>query len=81
MSLEEFWDRQAEAWGRFARTPGHDAYHDGFNFPAFLELLPPAGRRTLDLGCGEGRVGAELERRGHRVIGVDSSPAMVALAR
>jgi SAM-dependent methyltransferase len=81
MSLEEFWDRQAEAWGRFARTPGHDAYHDGFNFPAFLELVPPAGRRTLDLGCGEGRVGAELERRGHRVIGVDSSPAMVALAR
>jgi SAM-dependent methyltransferase len=81
MSLKEFWDGQAEAWERFARTPGHDAYHDGFNFPAFLELLPPAGRRTLDLGCGEGRVGAELERRGHRVIGVDSSPAMVALAR
>jgi SAM-dependent methyltransferase len=81
MRLKDFWDGQAEAWGRFARTPGHDAYHDGFNFPAFLELVPPGGRRTLDLGCGEGRVGAELARRGHRVVGVDSSPAMVAMAR
>ena len=81
MSLKEFWDGQAEAWGRFARTPGHDVYHEGFNLPAFLEIVPPAGRRTLDLGCGEGRVGAELTRRGHSVVGVDSSPAMVAMAR
>jgi SAM-dependent methyltransferase len=80
-SLREFWDSQTEAWGRFARTPGHDAYHEEFNFPAFLELLPPPERRTLDLGCGEGRVGAELERRGYTVVGVDSSPGMVALAR
>jgi SAM-dependent methyltransferase len=81
MSLQAFWDGQAEAWGRFARTPGRDAYHEEFNFPKFLELVPPAGRRTLDLGCGEGRVGAELQRLGHRVIGVDASPAMVELAR
>ena len=81
MELREFWDGQAEAWGRFARTPGHDVYHEAFNFPAFLSLIPPPGRRTLDLGCGEGRVGAELTRRGHTVIGVDASPAMVAMAR
>ena len=81
MSLKQFWDDQAEAWGRFARTPGHDAYHEEFNFPAFLELVPPAGRLTLDLGCGEGRVGAALTRLGHSVVGVDSSPGMVAMAR
>jgi SAM-dependent methyltransferase len=81
MSLKEFWDTQADAWKRFARTPGHDAYHEGFNFPAFLDLLPPPGRRTLDLGCGEGRVGLALTRLGHRVVGVDTSPAMVVLAR
>jgi SAM-dependent methyltransferase len=80
MSLKEFWNQQAEQWGRFARTPGHDPYHGEFNFPAFLELVPPAGRRTLDLGCGEGRVGAQLARRGHHVVGVDSSPVMVRLA-
>src|SRR6266545_3154543 len=80
MTLRDFWDGQAAAWGRFARTAGHDAYHEGFNFPAFLELVPPGGRRTLDLGCGEGRVGAELARQGHTVVGVDSSPRMVAMA-
>ena len=79
--LRDFWDSQAEAWERFARTPGHDAYHEEFNFPAFLELVPPPGRRTLDLGCGEGRVGGALQGLGHRVVGVDSSPAMVELAR
>ena len=80
MSMKEFWDAQAEDWGRFTRTPGHDVFHEGFNFPAFLELVPKPGEATLDVGCGEGRVGAELTRRGHRVIGVDSSPRMVELA-
>jgi SAM-dependent methyltransferase len=80
MSLQEFWDDQAGAWKRFARTPGHDVFHDEFNFPAFLELVPPPGQATFDVGCGEGRVGAELQRRGHHVVGVDSSPQMVALA-
>ena len=51
------------------------------SFPSFLQLLPPPGRATLDVGCGEGRVGSELMRRGHRVVGVDSSPHMVELAR
>lgn len=81
MSLKEFWDERADDWARVARTPGHDVYHEGFNFPAFLELLPSPGRRTLDLGCGEGRVGAELQQHGHVVTGVDSSERMVELAR
>lgn len=81
MSLRDAWDEQAAQWARFARTPGHDRAHERVNFPPFLELLPPPGRRTLDLGCGEGRVGAELAQRGHDVIGVDSSPRMIDLAR
>jgi SAM-dependent methyltransferase len=81
MSLREQWDEHAEAWVTFARTPGHDRSHERTNFPPFLDLLPRAGRATLDLGCGEGRVGAELERRGHNVIGVDSSARMVEYAR
>jgi SAM-dependent methyltransferase len=81
MSLRERWDEQADSWAAWARTPGHDVSHEETNFPPFLELLPPPGRLTLDLGCGEGRVGAELQRRGHRVVGVDSSPRMVEFAR
>lgn len=38
------------------------------------------GSRILDAGCGTGRVGAELYRRGHRVVGVDVDPELVAAA-
>lgn len=36
---------------------------------------------VLDGGCGTGRVGIELARRGVRVVGVDSDPDMIAAAR
>jgi SAM-dependent methyltransferase len=81
VTLRDVWDAQAAEWTRFARTPHGDRTNLEFNIPRFLELVPPAGRATLDLGCGEGRVGAALAALGHRVVGVDSSPAMVAAAR
>ena len=46
-----------------------------------MELLPQPGNLTLDVGCGEGRVTRDLKARGHRVIGLDVSPTMVANAR
>jgi ubiquinone/menaquinone biosynthesis C-methylase UbiE len=79
-SLREAWDAQAAEWARFARTPGHDRANQLFNLPRLLDLLPPPGRRTLDLGCGEGRMGRALGALGHVVVAVDASPAMVALA-
>ena len=45
-----------------------------------LDLLPPPGRRTLDLACGEGRLGRLLAALGHRVVGIDAAPTMVQLA-
>jgi hypothetical protein len=51
MSLRHEWERVAGDWVRWARAPGHDTYWR-FHRDQFLELLPPAGRRTLDLGCG-----------------------------
>jgi ubiquinone/menaquinone biosynthesis C-methylase UbiE len=36
---------------------------------------------ALDAACGTGRFAEFLARRGHRVIGVDSSPDMLAHAR
>jgi SAM-dependent methyltransferase len=80
MTLRDAWDRQADEWGRFVRTPDADRTNERFNLPRLLDLLPPPGRATLDLGCGEGRLGRELVRLGHRVVGVDSSPRMVELA-
>ena len=36
---------------------------------------------VLDAGCGTGRVGIELDRRGIAVLGVDADPEMIAAAR
>jgi SAM-dependent methyltransferase len=79
--LAEEWHAQADAWARFTRTPGHDHHFHIYNWPRFAELIPPPGEATLDLGCGEGRLGRELHTRGHRVTGVDYSPTLAELAR
>lgn len=79
-SYREGWERHARDWAAWARRPGFDSYWL-FNRDAFLELLPPAGRLTLDVGCGEGRLSRDLSARGHRVAGYDGSPTLVGLAR
>jgi ubiquinone/menaquinone biosynthesis C-methylase UbiE len=44
------------------------------------ELAQGRSLRILDAGCGTGNYNWELTRRGHRVVGVDSSPAMLIRA-
>jgi SAM-dependent methyltransferase len=80
-SLRDAWEAQAANWLRWARTPGHDHWFWDHNWPAFERLLPPPARATLDLGCGEGRVGARLRELGHVLSGVDASPTLAAAAR
>jgi SAM-dependent methyltransferase len=47
-----------------------------------LDLLKPrAGERILDLGCGEGTLTEKLVALGAQVVGIDSSPDMIAAAR
>ena len=77
MSMRRAWDEHAASWIRWARAPDHDTYWR-FHRARFLELLPPPGRLTLDLGAGEGRVARDLRARGHRVVEIDGSPAMAS---
>jgi SAM-dependent methyltransferase len=73
------WESEAANWIAWTRRPGHDAY---WSFrERFFELVPPPGRRTLELGCGEGRVCRDLAARGHRVVGLDAAPSLLAAAR
>ncbi|HYP41428.1 MAG TPA: class I SAM-dependent methyltransferase [Chloroflexia bacterium] len=45
----------------------------------FVEALEP--KSVLDAGCGTGRVGVELSRRGIEVVGVDIDSRMLGTAR
>jgi SAM-dependent methyltransferase len=60
---------------------GHNTAFD-YDEPIVKEIMDavPAGV-AVDAACGTGRFSALLAARGHRVIGVDSSPDMLARAR
>ncbi|WP_024795768.1 class I SAM-dependent methyltransferase [Tomitella biformata] len=45
-----------------------------------IDAMAPRGAHVLDAGCGPGRLGGELHQRGHRVVGVDVDPALIAAA-
>jgi len=79
VTLNPDWEQEAENWITWARSPDHDAYLD--YSPSFFELVPPPGRATLEIGCGEGRVARDLAARGHRVTGIDASPTLLDAAR
>jgi SAM-dependent methyltransferase len=67
----------ADEWAALARD-GDVPF--GWHAPVFLDLLPPPGRLTVDVGCGEGRLARLLRERGDRVAGIDASPTLVRLA-
>jgi SAM-dependent methyltransferase len=46
-----------------------------------LERLGPRCRRVVEPGCGSGRMLDAFASRGLEMVGIDSSPTMVALAR
>lgn len=78
--LAKEWEAQADAWARWTRTPGQDHHFSRYNLPSFLQLIPSVEGTTLDVGCGEGRVGVALRQRGYRMVGVDSAPSLARLA-
>jgi ubiquinone/menaquinone biosynthesis C-methylase UbiE len=68
---------------------GYDEEHRGreiteADIPFYLELAKEAaaaGQSVLELACGTGRVTLPLAQAGVRVTGIDSSPAMLEIAR
>jgi trans-aconitate methyltransferase len=44
-------------------------------------LQPKAGERILDLGCGDGFLTQRIAESGATMVGIDSSPQMIAAAR
>ncbi|WP_225755588.1 bifunctional 2-polyprenyl-6-hydroxyphenol methylase/3-demethylubiquinol 3-O-methyltransferase UbiG [Actinotalea sp. Marseille-Q4924] len=80
------WTRKIEA------DPGHSHWYverfrrmraDGADLAGearMVDAMLARGSRVLDAGCGPGRVGGELHRRGHVVVGVDVDPVLIEAA-
>ncbi|MEZ5381836.1 MAG: class I SAM-dependent methyltransferase [Microthrixaceae bacterium] len=79
VTLRDAWEERSPEWSRWARQPGLDSYWT-FHRDRFFASVPTPGRLTLDLACGEGRVGRDLAERGHRVVATDSSAGMCRAA-
>ncbi len=63
-----------QRWARMAAA-GHNPHGEA---DLVMSFVPGS---VLDGGCGTGRVGIELARRGVHVVGVDNDPDMIAAAR
>lgn len=65
------------------RESKHAGWRVHIEIPSFMRLAGDiSGKSVLDLACGEGFYSREFMRQGaSRVVGVDSSPAMISLAR
>jgi SAM-dependent methyltransferase len=84
---------EQSAWMRkVAADPAHSTWyverfralaaagHDLAGEARLVDSMVGRGARILDAGCGPGRVGGELARRGHDVVGVDVDPVLIDAA-
>ncbi|MDB5388449.1 MAG: wbbL 5 [Planctomycetaceae bacterium] len=65
-----------------SKRPEKENFYFEFSRSDVLELVPFQARRVLDIGCGGGRLGAQIrERQDAAVIGIELNPKAAALAR
>ncbi|MDQ3765745.1 MAG: class I SAM-dependent methyltransferase [Actinomycetota bacterium] len=79
MTQQHPWERKAENWLGWARTPGFDAYW--YYRDAFFDEIVERKGHTLEIGCGEGRVARDLAGRGHDVVAIDLTATLLEHAR
>lgn len=75
------WEENAQDWINWNRTPDNDSFFWHFQHPAFAQIVPKPGQRTVEVGCGEGQIGRWLVEEGHSVAGIDGSPILAESAR
>lgn len=92
VEAREYWDRR-HAEGKSLASGGHASWDEATNamlydvrkarIIAALDEVNDAYRplRVLDAGCGKGHFSRALAGYGHRVDGIDASPAAVALCQ
>ena len=79
--MTSLFDAQAASYDAAYDAPGAPGHALRDRLATVLELAGEGPGEAVDAGMGPGRLLAELERRGWRVSGIDSSGEMVALAQ
>jgi hypothetical protein len=62
---------------KIMEAAGHDLYGEART----VDAMAPREARILDAGCGPGRHAGWLHQRGHRVVGADVDPVLIAAAQ
>src|SRR5262245_29944593 len=73
--------RADQPWADAQLAQLYDAFPFDGDVPLYLDLARSEGGRVLEVACGSGRVTLPLVQAGCRVVGVDISPHMLAIAR
>lgn len=76
----ELFDALADRYDAHFEEP-HRAAYDQLAWEAVTGPLANAPQTVIDAGCGIGRWAGRLLAEGHRVIGIEQSPRMAAVAR
>ncbi|MHA1966495.1 MAG: class I SAM-dependent methyltransferase [Candidatus Hodarchaeales archaeon] len=90
-SLLAYWNGDREATHMIEREDGYrhvssvsHLFTESENWPKeeikALNQIPPKST-ILDIGCGVGRVALYLQKNGHKVVGLDSCPEAIELAK
>ena len=61
---------------RAMAAAGHDLHGEA----RMVDAMATRNASILDAGCGPGRVGGRLHQLGHRVVGIDIDPQLIAAA-
>jgi ubiquinone/menaquinone biosynthesis C-methylase UbiE len=74
------------SWGSVASwydemLGGKDTYQLKVVLPNLLRILPPAGKRIVDIACGQGFFSKMYADAGATVLGVDIAPELIAYAK
>lgn len=86
-AIRSRWDARAASWDECVADPAAP-YNEGGDYERFLRFAREVIARrkrpaafALDLGCGTGLVTAAIAPHSRRIVGVDLSPKMIAVAR
>jgi 2-polyprenyl-3-methyl-5-hydroxy-6-metoxy-1,4-benzoquinol methylase len=79
--IQQSWETNAGAWTEAVRTQRIPSRRAGTDAAIVAAVLRTKPANVLDVGCGEGWLARAIAPHGCRVVGIDSSEALIESAR